>query len=324
MFLLRFDMRAPDPARRTDLYQAAIEMAEWAETRGCAAVAVSEHHASPDGFLPSPLVLASAMAARTQHVAIMIAAALLPFYDPVRLAEDIAVLDHVSNGRVSYVFGLGYRPEEFALYGLSMRDRARRADDNLRVLLDALAGKTVVDGDAGALRVTPAPRTAAGPSIAWGGQSVAAAKRAARFGLDFFAQTNGEQLDTAYREECLRHGREPGNIMLPDPSMPATMFVADDVDRGWDEVGPYLLHDATTYAAWNPQGNTASLSYGTTVDELRAENGAHRVVDVATATDWVRSHGMLPLHPLCGGLPPEVAWKYLQRVVDDVLPNVGG
>src|SRR3954454_14152281 len=165
MFLMRFDLRAPDSARTTDLYQAAIEMAAWAETRGCLAVAVSEHHASPDGFVPSPLVLASAIAARTQQVPIMIAAALLPFYEPVRLAEDIAVLDHVSNGRVSYVFGLGYRPEEFALYGLPMRDRARRADDNLRVLLDALAGKAVVDGEAGELRVTPAPRTAAGPSI---------------------------------------------------------------------------------------------------------------------------------------------------------------
>ena len=62
MFMMRFDMRSPDPTRTTDLYAAALDMAEWAETRGCVAVALSEHHASPDGFLPSPLVLASAMA----------------------------------------------------------------------------------------------------------------------------------------------------------------------------------------------------------------------------------------------------------------------
>jgi alkanesulfonate monooxygenase SsuD/methylene tetrahydromethanopterin reductase-like flavin-dependent oxidoreductase (luciferase family) len=313
MFLMRFDMRSPDPARTTDLYAAAIEMAEWAETRGCAVVALSEHHASPDGYLPSPLVLASAMAARTKQVAFFVAAALLPLYDPIRLAEDIAVLDHVSNGRVSYVFGLGYRPEEFALYGIPMKERGRRADENLRVLLDALAGEGV----------TPAPRSPGGPAIAWGGQSVAAARRAARFGLDFLAQTDGDELGDAYRDECARLGRAPGNITLPSPDTPTTMFVADDLDRAWAELGPYLLHDATTYAAWNPQGHTASLSYGTTVEELRAEQGAHRVVAVDEAIAHVRQYGLLGLHPLCGGLPPELAWPYLQRVVDDVMPNVG-
>ena len=319
MFMMRFDMRSPEPTRTTDLYAAAIEMAEWAETRGCVVVALSEHHASPDGFLPSPLVLASAIAARTKQVALFVAAALLPMYDPIRLAEDIAVLDHVSNGRVSYVFGLGYRPEEFALYGIPMNERARRADAGLRVLLDALAGKAVVDDD---VRVTPLPRAPGGPAIAWGGQSAAAARRAARFGLDFLAQTDGDELGDAYRDECARLGQTPGNITLPSPDTPTTIFVADDLDRAWEELGPYLLHDATTYAAWNPQGNTASLSYGTTVEELRAENGAHRVMTVDDAIAHVRRYGLVGLHPLCGGLPPELAWPYLRRVAEDVLPNV--
>jgi alkanesulfonate monooxygenase SsuD/methylene tetrahydromethanopterin reductase-like flavin-dependent oxidoreductase (luciferase family) len=319
MFMMRFDMRSPDPARTTDLYAAAIEMAEWAETRGCVVVALSEHHASPDGFLPSPLVLASAMAARTKQVGLFVAAALLPMYDPIRLAEDIAVLDHVSNGRVSYVFGLGYRPEEFALYGIPMNERAHRADAGLRVLLDALAGKAVVAAD---VRVTPEPRVPGGPAIAWGGQSAAAARRAARFGLDFLAQTDGDELGDAYRDECARLGRTPGSITLPSPDSPTTVFVADELDRAWEELGPYLLHDATTYAAWNPQGNTASLSYGTTVEELRAENGAHRVMTVDDAIEHVRRYGLIGLHPLCGGLPPELAWPYLRRVAEDVLPNV--
>jgi alkanesulfonate monooxygenase SsuD/methylene tetrahydromethanopterin reductase-like flavin-dependent oxidoreductase (luciferase family) len=319
MFMMRFDMRSPDPTRTSDLYAAAIEMSEWAETRGCVVVALSEHHASPDGFLPSPLVLASAIAARTKQVALFVAAALLPMYDPIRLAEDIAVLDHISHGRVSYVFGLGYRPEEFALYGIPMNERARRADAGLRVLLDALAGQAVVDDD---VRVTPAPRAPRGPAIAWGGQSAAAARRAARFGLDFLAQTDGDELSDAYRDECARLGRTPGNITLPSPDTPTTIFVADDLDRAWEELGPYLLHDATTYAAWNPQGNTASLSYGTTVEELRAENGAHRVMTVDDAISHVRRYGLVGLHPLCGGLPPELAWPYLRRVAEDVLPNV--
>ena len=112
--------------------------------------------------------------------------------------------------------------------------------------------------------------------------------------------------------------------MLPSPATPSTIFVADDVDRAWDELGSYLLHDATTYAAWNPQGNTASLSYGKTVDELRAENGAHRVWTVDEAVDWVRQNGYLGLHPLCGGVPPEIAWPYLRRVTDEVVPAARG
>jgi alkanesulfonate monooxygenase SsuD/methylene tetrahydromethanopterin reductase-like flavin-dependent oxidoreductase (luciferase family) len=320
MFLMRFDMRAPFGGG-PELYRAAIDMVEWAESRGCVAAVVSEHHASPDGYLPSPLVLASAMAARTERLPIVVAAALLPFYDPIRLAEDISVLDHVSNGRVSYVFGLGYRAEEFALHRVPMRERARRADENLTLLLDALSGRSFDAGD-GMVSVTPAPCSPGGPAISWGGQSVAAARRAARFGLDFFAQTDGPELEAAYREECARHGREPGNCNLPNPDLPMTMFVADDVDHAWAELGSHLLHDATTYAAWNQDGRTASLSYGKTVEALRAEHGAHRVVSVDEAVAHVRAVGILPLHPLCGGLPPDRAWPYLQRVVDEVLPRV--
>ena len=110
MYTMRFDLRVPGmtPAQIASQYETAIEMAEWAEGKGCAAVMVSEHHASPDGYLPSPLVLAGAIAARTTTVPIMVAALLVPLHDPVRLAEDMAVLDVVSRGRVAYVAGLGY------------------------------------------------------------------------------------------------------------------------------------------------------------------------------------------------------------------------
>jgi hypothetical protein len=76
-----------------------------------------------------------------------------------------------------------------------------------------------------------------------------------------------------------------------------------------------------TYASWNPgDTHTASLSRGTTVDELRAENGSHRVMTVDEAIAYTRAHGFLNLHPLCGGVPPAIAWPYLERIVNDVLP----
>jgi alkanesulfonate monooxygenase SsuD/methylene tetrahydromethanopterin reductase-like flavin-dependent oxidoreductase (luciferase family) len=82
--MLRFDMRAPESgAPAADLYPAALEMAAWGEKNGCIAIAVSEHHESPDGYLPAPLVLAAAIAARTQRVPVQVAALLLPLHDPV-------------------------------------------------------------------------------------------------------------------------------------------------------------------------------------------------------------------------------------------------
>ena len=122
---MRFDMRAPATgAPRSDLYGAALEMAAWAESRGCVGAVLCEHHASEDGYLPSPMMLASAMAARTTTLPITIAAIVLPLYDPVRLAEEMAVLDIISNGRVSYVAAIGYRPVEYEMHGVDFHDGA--------------------------------------------------------------------------------------------------------------------------------------------------------------------------------------------------------
>lgn len=113
--------------------------------------------------------------------------------------------------------------------------------------------------------------------------------------------------------------------MVPPAGMPTTVFVADDVERAWEEIGPHLLHDAQAYAAWNEgDSTTVSLSFARTVDELRAEQGSHRILSVDEAVEQVRGAGMLQLHPLVGGLPPEVAWRHLRLVVDEVLPKVSG
>ena len=99
MYMLRFDMRAPAMGAPTvELYAAAPEMCAWAETHGGLAAVVCEHHGAEDGYLPSPLILASAIAARTERLALSLIL-LLPFYDPVRLAEDMAVLDIISKGQ---------------------------------------------------------------------------------------------------------------------------------------------------------------------------------------------------------------------------------
>src|ERR687893_2814439 len=104
-------MRAPasGPASPAELYGASLDMAAWADRVGIGSIVLSEHHGAEDGFLPSPVVAAAAIAGRTEHITITIGALLLPLHDPVRVAEDLAVLDLLSRGRVSTVLGLGYR-----------------------------------------------------------------------------------------------------------------------------------------------------------------------------------------------------------------------
>jgi alkanesulfonate monooxygenase SsuD/methylene tetrahydromethanopterin reductase-like flavin-dependent oxidoreductase (luciferase family) len=320
---MRFDMRAPAMGAPTaELYAAALDMATWAETRGGLMAIVCEHHTMEDGYLPSPMVLATAMAARTTTLPIMTAALILPLYDPVRLAEDMVVLDIVSGGRVSYVMAVGYRPEEFEHHGVDFGRRGRLVEEQLALLLRAKTGAPF-EHDGRRIHVTPAPLTEGGPRIAWGGGSPAAAKRAGRFGLDFFAQGGGAELEGVYQAEARAHGHEPGFCMIPSTDMATTVFVAHDLDRAWAEVGPHLLHDVVSYARIN-EGNThtASLSRATTVEELRAEDRTHRIVTVEEAVAIVRSGMPLQLQPLVGGLPPEVAWKHLRIVTDDVMAKL--
>ena len=298
MIGLRFDMRlGPDTDPRT-AYRTAIEMVEWSEGAFAPFVTLSEHHAVADGYLTSPATLAAAMAARTTSTFFLVTAAILPLYDPVRLAEEIALVDHISGGRVGWVLGLGYRPEEYAMLGVDFARRGRIADEHLATLLDALAGHAL-------------------SPLFWGGGSRPAARRAARFGLGLFAQTDVDGLAEAYAEECEAAGVEPMPCMLPSPGQPLTVFVADDLDAAWSEVGPYMLRDVVEYAGWN-SGSTdrnASMSGSTTVDELRAEEASHRIVTIDGARTILESDPLM-LHPLCGGLPAEVAWPYLRRVAD--------
>jgi alkanesulfonate monooxygenase SsuD/methylene tetrahydromethanopterin reductase-like flavin-dependent oxidoreductase (luciferase family) len=253
---------------------------------------------------------------------IVIAVVLLPLYDPIRLAEEMVVLDLISKGRVSYVAAIGYRPVEYEMFGVDYHRRGKIADEKLRVLLRAKTGEPF-EHEGRRVHVTPAPLTPGGPYIAWGGGSIPAARRAGRNGIGFFGQKDDPSLRAAYEEAARDAGVEPGMCILPPLDAPTTVFVAEDVDRAWEELGPYLMHDVLSYAEWN-KGNdrTASLSFVSTAEELRAEKRSHRIFSVDEAIEHVRSGAPLGLHPLIGGLPPEIAWRYLRTVVDEVMPAV--
>jgi alkanesulfonate monooxygenase SsuD/methylene tetrahydromethanopterin reductase-like flavin-dependent oxidoreductase (luciferase family) len=313
MFTLRFDMRAPDwAAPATALYTAAIDMCAWAETRGAILTVLSEHHGADDGHLPTPLILASAIAARTRQLAILLAAVPIPLWDAIRLAEEMTVLDLISRGRVSYVFGVGHRSEEYEHFGLDITTRGRVADEMLAVLGPLVRGEPVDYHDR-RVRVTPPCGSATGPLMMIAGGSKAAARRAATHGLGFISQTDSPGLREYYESQCRAAGHEPGIVQFPVPGTPTTVFVADDVDQAWEVLGPHLLHDAVTAASYRPHDDSvASISRADNVTALRETEGPYRIFTPDEATDYIRSGRPLPLHPLCGGIPPEVAWHHLE------------
>lgn len=323
MFALRFDMRAPQ-GNTAELYAAALEMSTYAESHGCLSALVCEHHGIDDGYLPSPLTMATAMAARTTTLPITVAVILLPLYDPIRLAEDMAVLDLISKGRVSYVGGVGARKVEYDMLGGDYGHRGRTADEKLAILLKAKTGEPFeVDGRT--VQVTPAPFTPGGPMIMWGGGSPAAARRAGRNGIGFFGQSDDTELGKIYSETARAAGHEPGFCYLPGRNDPFTIFVAEDVDKAWEELGDYMMHDVHMYASWYAEhADISSTSFAATAEDLRAEKASHRIFGVEEAIEWVRGGRHLALHPLIGGMPPELAWKYLHVVTEQVVPAVRG
>jgi len=314
-FVVRYDFRAPgaEPATRQEIFARAVEQAAYADAHGHDALMVSEHHAADDGYLPSPLLVASAFAAVTTRIPISVSALLVNLYDPVRLAEDVAVLDHLSKGRVSYTLGLGYRREEYDLLGRDWSTRGRDIEQRIQALL-----RTWAEGAA-----TPSPYTQPHPFLFYGGGTPAAAKRAARLGLGFAPQASDRTLRELYEAECRAHGREPGPVIMA-PSGPANVFCAEDPDAFWAKYGHHLLADAQGYQSWrDPSVNSYVRDDSATVAEMRAL-GVYVVLTPAELVERClgKEIRLVTSHPACGGLPTEPSWESVRLISETVMPAV--
>jgi alkanesulfonate monooxygenase SsuD/methylene tetrahydromethanopterin reductase-like flavin-dependent oxidoreductase (luciferase family) len=324
-FVLRFDFRNPAMAGTTmaERYRAGLDMAEWADRLGFVSLTLSEHHGSEDGYLPSPLTMAAAIAGRTTNIRILVAAAVASFYEPLRLAEEAAVVDHLSGGRLDLVVGAGYLPSEFEMFGVPVTERVRRTVEMVETLRAAWTGEPFAYRGR-KVRVTPAPLTVGGPPLQLGASSEAAARRAARMGIGLMAPDAVTW--EFFRDETMRLGRpDPGPYFGGD-----TRFVhlAEDVEAGWAAIAPHAMHDASTYGRWiaagGPGAATSAYQPVSSAEELRT-SGRYRVLTpeqyLAELRD-ARPFAIGQLHPLMGGIPPEVAWQSLRLLEQRVLPNL--
>ncbi|MGW8364247.1 LLM class flavin-dependent oxidoreductase [Streptomyces wedmorensis] len=318
--VVRFNLVDPraTPESLSERYRAALAMAAYADEHGVDTVQTEEHHGVENNWLPSPFVFAGAVFGATRRIAVTVSAIIGPLHDPLRLAEDIAVLDLLSGGRLVTVAGIGYRPEEYEERGVDWGRRGRLQDELLETLLTAWTGEPFTYRGR-TVRVTPRPFTRPHPMLLVGGSSRAAARRAARLGLPFFPSAHLPELDAYYRERCAEYGTE-GWTMMPAEETPL-LHLSRDPDRTWAEYGEHFLHEARTYASWQSKDITSAVrSSATTVTELRAE-GVYRVV----TPEECLALGLesVVLHPLCGGMPVEEGWRSLRLFCDDVVPGLG-
>ena len=319
-FGLRFDFRNPALAGTTmaERYAAALDMAEWADRLGCSSIGVSEHHGSADGYLPSPMIMLAAMAARTNTTRFSIAALIAPFHDPLRVAEDLCVLDNISNGRVDVIVAGGYTREEFAMFDVPMKERPKRVTEMVATLRGAFSGEPF-DYRGRTVHVTPPPIRPGGPAIIMGGSSEGAARRAARLGLGFVPTM--PDVWEFYRDEMEKLGNpDPGPGMGGGTG--SLIALAADAEQGWEQMAPFFLHETNAYGEWQAQDNS-NAPYRTVadVDALRA-TGQYRVLtpDEFIAELQERPFAYAGFHPLCGGIPPAMAWESLRLFETEVLP----
>jgi len=322
---LQFDMRAPDFATpANDLYPAALEMAQFADEIGIDRIGLMEHHGSEDGYLPAPFVMGGAVAARTKRVRITLNAVILPLHDPVKVAEQIAVLDLISGGRLEVVLAAGYVPSEFARFKVALRDRAKLMDQGFDIIVRALKGERF-ETDGREVFVRPLPIQRPEDILLGGGGVAASAKRAAKYGIGF--SPLHPQLNDLYREECIRHGREPGKVY--GSGLPLNIHVAEDPEAAWATVWRHFAHMASSYAKWAEEEGTATNSPFAGMDSIEKIRSSglfvvwtpEQVLERAPAL--IANNKALGFMPLIGGMSPEVGWKSLRLVADRVMPYLG-
>ena len=319
MYLMRFDLRAPDKTaqERAALHRTAIEMAAWADEHGCTSIVVSEHHASEDGYLPSPIPLAAAMAAVTSSTPIVggrrAAAA-----STTRCGWPRTSSPSTTSARAgrwwcwASATGRSSTSCTASTSTAAAPSPTRSWSASSSVLRDA--GRAT---DAAAHHAAPVLDPM--PLLAWGGRSKAAARRAGRNGLDFFAQGGDRGAGRRLRRRRHRQRARAGHVHDPRrrPRRSSCSSTTTSTPGGRRSARRCSsTRSATTTGTRRPAPPRAPPACRAPAPSTScARRAAHRVVSTEVAAGFVRDHGPLGLHPLCGGLDPEVAWPYLRRAV---------
>lgn len=278
---LYFDLRNPPewPADPAQLYGFTLEMCEEADRLGCHSIWLTEHHLFDDGYLPQPLTFASAVAARTRRVRIGTGITIAPLHHPVELAEQAAVVDTVSGGRLDLGLGAGYRVPEFDLYGADISTRYRTTDERARELRRLWSAGGVT------------PRPVQDPLPIWMGyQGPGGARRAGLLGEGLLSFEPA--LWPVYRDALSEAGHDPRAGRMAGG---AQGWVSADPDRDWPLVSKHLAHQLNTYRRYMVEGTEQPLPRPVDPDRLRNREPKGPLSYFAFGTPeemaaWLRDH----------------------------------
>ena len=334
-----FTGQLPEGSGRTfaEEYRDTIELARLAETLGFDSVWVSEHHGSSDGYLPSLLPLLAGLATATDRLLLGTGVVLAPFHHPLRLAEDAAVVDQLSDGRLVLGLGLGWREEEFRMFGMPVGERLRRTVETVEILRRAWSGErfshhgrvfTYED-----VLVTPPPAQRPGPPVYLGGFSEAAVRRAGRLGDGYIrsrSDLEGSKEALGWAEAGARDaGKDPAELGF---ALLQNAFVWDDGDA-WEVVRHGANHQLAVYAAWRAGADTPGRGLDVpSLDEatLRAMTPAGSPEEVLRAVrplvdafaDRRDFHFVVRLH--YPGMDRETSARAVELFGEEVLPALKG
>jgi len=319
-----------DPLAR--LYADRLDFARAAERFGFSAYYVAEHHSTPLGHASSPSVFLAALAQHTSSMRIGSMVHVLPAYQPLRLAEEICMLDHLSNGRLDIGVGRGASPYEVGLFGIGTQDARAVFEEGLEVLRKFMRNDILSHrGEFYTYRdipLTMRPLQAGGPPMWYGAFSERNLRFAAEHGLNVTLSGPPQrlrELSTRYLEIWReRHG----DAAAPGIASMYQMFVADS-----DEVAARIV--APAYAKWY-ESMTHLWRYNNAMPRETLpptfEQAMQRGSIVAGSAETVRQRmqqildasGLDRLLLQCnlGTMPHQAAVESLQRFHEDVAPHL--
>ena len=322
------DLRSP-PGSDTPLpriYAEAMEQVRLAEQWGLDLVWFTEHHFLDDGHLPNFVPVAGAVAAITERVRISTDILLAPFAHPIRLAEDLAILDNLSAGRIELGIGMGYAAHEFAGFGVPQKNRVSLTEELVEILRLAwrgerfsFHGKRYRFDD---LLVTPATVQPGGPPLWIAGMSEGSAVRAARFDTHLLPQGPRHLVLDPWREQLRASGRDPGDYRV---GLIRSVFVTDDPERDWEPIKAAERYRMSIYARFSSEtpDNLAALQ-----DPRSSIPQGWLIGDedhcVAELTSYIQEFGITDLVTWGAppGMAPSVMNASLERFARSVVPRV--
>ena len=234
-----YDFRNPPDSGVTDqvLYGEILEQVAWLDQIGADLVWFTEHHFVEDGYLPSWIPVAGAMSSITKHVRFGTDICLMPFNHPIRLAEDLAVLDNLSGGRVEVGLGMGYAPHEFRGFGFPVSRRVSLMEEGIEVLQKCFSGERFsYQGKRYQFEdviITPGYVQEGGPPLWVAAMSEAGAMRAAKYSANFLPQGLRSNSYDPWIDKLRTTDRNPGDYRV---GIIRSILVTEDRDRDWQVV----------------------------------------------------------------------------------------